>query len=80
MTIEIKNPETEDALLEVARRLNTDPEEAVRRMSEHTLARGADFKVNEIEVDAIIRRLQAMPVADPRPIEQLIDEINRVTK
>lgn len=76
MSIEIKDPEVERVVREVARRLNTEPEEAVRRLSEHALAHGAVLSVNEAKIDAIIRRFRELPVADARPVEQIVDEIN----
>jgi hypothetical protein len=76
MSIEIKDPETERVVRELARRLNADPEEAVRRVSEDALARGAALSVDEVKIDAIIRRFRELPVADARPIEEIVNEIN----
>jgi hypothetical protein len=76
MSIEIKDPETERVVRELARRLNADPEEAVRRVSEDALARGAALSVDEVKIDAIIRQFRELPVADARPIEEIVNEIN----
>jgi hypothetical protein len=68
MSTEIKDPETERVVRDLARRLNVEPDEAVRRAAE---AFGADVD-EEREVDAIIAEVRRLRVADPRPIKELL--------
>lgn len=75
MTIEITNPETERVVRELARRMNVEPEEAVRRASEAALAHGTAVDVDEIEIDAILRRLHDLPVVDARTPDEILAEV-----
>lgn len=69
MSIEIKDPETERLVRELARRLNVDPAEAVRRASAQALGEEADGE--DAAIDAIVAEAKRLPVSDPRPIKDL---------
>jgi hypothetical protein len=71
MSIEIKNPETERVVRELARRLNVEPDEAVRRVSEAALAEGTD---EDEAIERIVAEVRTLPVADARPIDELMSE------
>jgi hypothetical protein len=71
MSIKIDHPETERVVLELARRLNVEPTEAVRRASEAALA---SVDEEEAAVEAIVAEVRTLPVSDPRPIEDLLAE------
>lgn len=72
MTIEIKDPETERVVRELARRLNTGPEEAVRRVSEQALAGDLTLPVDVAEIDRILDWFWEQPVKDARPMDELM--------
>ncbi|MGD9814708.1 MAG: type II toxin-antitoxin system VapB family antitoxin [Hyphomonadaceae bacterium] len=70
MSIEIDDPETVRVVKELARRLNVEPEEAVRRASEAALR--ADEE--DVAIQKIVDEVKKLPVADARPIDQLLDD------
>ncbi|MGQ0532835.1 MAG: type II toxin-antitoxin system VapB family antitoxin [Caulobacteraceae bacterium] len=72
MSIEITNPETERVVRELARRLNVEPDEAVRRASEAALEGGLEDE--EIAVERIVAEVKKLPVSDARPIDELLNE------
>lgn len=72
MSIEITNPETERVVRELARRLNVDPDEAVRRASAAALASGLEDE--DAAIDRIVTEVKKLPVSDDRPIDQLLSQ------
>jgi hypothetical protein len=72
MSIEITNPETERVVRELARRLNVEPEEAVRRASEAALEGRLDDE--DAAIERIVAEVKTLPVADPRPIDELLSQ------
>jgi hypothetical protein len=67
MTIEIKDPEAERLLRDLARRLNIGVDEAVRRAAE-----AFSDDAEERDVEAIVAEVRTLPVSDPRPIKDLL--------
>jgi hypothetical protein len=72
MSIEIKDLETERVVRELARRMNVEPAEAVRRASEAALARDT---VDEDEaIERVVQEVRTLPISDGRPIDDLLSE------
>jgi hypothetical protein len=72
MSIEITNPETERVVRELARRLNVEPDEAVRRASEAALEANPDDE--DAAIEGIVAEVKSLPVSDARPIDQLLSQ------
>jgi hypothetical protein len=75
MSIEITDPEVERVVRELALRLNVEPAEAVRLASEAALAHGTLAEVDEVEIEAILRRLHDLPVVDARTPDEILAEV-----
>jgi len=76
MALNIKNEEVVALVKELATRRGTDMTEAIRQAVQHEL--DADREAVERRIaamHAIAERVAALPVLDPRPVEQIIDEM-----
>lgn len=72
MSIEIKDLDTERLVRELARRLNVEPVEAVRRASQQALAR--DGEAEDEAISRIISEVRTLPVSDARSIDEILGD------